>query len=348
MTLAVTGRLASILEARRGRYNAQFAEARRNRPSLDPDRFGDHLRPVVAPLLERVGQTAPGQESAVADVLYDLSLDLVGRDLLGPTARYPAVVEGWSWLLAALADRLAEAPRQVAGAVTNALYQLSTTPGARPQQWLHEVSAISAQCASASELLEAAKVVAWRAGLAHYRESALDLCRRLPVGLAATALSLGPEAAGLARDEIDTVVHQLLADPWLAPAEALHGKPDQQHLRLVGRVGAFRGFGGTFMRPPQVTCPGGVFVASDLETHWQLHADLFGATLHRVAAVPAAAPVMAAPLFKVGLGGKVSRGTHSAVFADLHVSHSSAANTHTLAVTTPLSHAVYLIALAST
>jgi hypothetical protein len=113
----------------------------------------------------------------------------------------------------------------------------------------------------------------------------------------------------------------------------------------VGRVGAFRGFGGTFIRPPQVTCPGGQFVASDGEQHWLLHADRFGATLHRMAVLPTAPPVMAAPLFKVGLSGKISRGAHSAVFPELMVSHSSAANTHTLAVTTPLSHAVYLIAL---
>jgi hypothetical protein len=134
---------------------------------------------------------------------------------------------------------------------------------------------------------------------------------------------------------------------WRPTAAALHGQPEQQHLSLVGRVGAFRGFGGTFIRPPQVTCPGGQFVASDGETHWLLHADLFGATLHRLPALPTDPPTMAAPLFKVGLGGKVSRGPHSAVFPDLHVSHSSAANRHTLAVTTPLAHAVYLIALVS-
>jgi hypothetical protein len=159
------------------------------------------------------------------------------------------------------------------------------------------------------------------------------------------AAALGLPDATLARDEIDTVIHQLMADPWLDPAQAVRGKPDAQHLHLVGRVGAFRGFGGAFIRPPQVTCPGGQFVASDADQHWLLHADRFGATLHRLAALPTEPPIMAAPLFKVGLGGKVSRGAHQAVFPDLVVSHSSAANTSTLAVTTPLSHAVYLIAL---
>jgi hypothetical protein len=343
MTGAAQPALASLLEARRSRYNAQFAEARRNRPSLDPAHFSHHLREVVGPLVERVAEVAPGRAADVADELYDMSLDLVGRDLLGPLARYPDIVEGWTWLLAEMPNRLAESPRQLAGAVTNALYQLVTTPGARPQQWLHAVSTLSSVAGSTAELLEAAKVAAWRAGLAHYRVSALEHLRTLEPGLACMALGL-PDT-GLARDELDTVIHQLLADPWLEPRAALRGKPEQQFLRQVGRVGAFRGFGGTFMRPPQVTCPGGVFVASDGETHWMLHADRFGATLHRLASIPTEAPVMSAPLFKVGLGGKVSRGRFQAVFADLHVSHSSAANTHTLAVTTPLSHAVYLIAV---
>lgn len=335
--------LAAILAGRRSRYNAQFAEARRSRPSLNPEHFSDHLREVVAPLVVRVAQADPSRANAVADVLYDLSLDLVGRDLLGPNARYPAVVQGWTHLLPALAQPLAEAPRQLAGAITNALYQLSTVPGARPEQWLREVETLAAVCAGTSELLEAAKVVAWRAGLAHYRASALALCRRLAPGKAAAALSL--PVTSLERDEIDTVVAQLQADPWLEPAEALHGPPERRHLRLVRRVGAFRGFGGTFIRPPQVTCPGGQFVATDGEQPWLLHADVFGATLHRLPAVPTEPPVMASPLFKVGLGGKVSRGPLKAEFLDLHVSHSSAANTHTLAVTTPLSHAVCLIAV---
>jgi hypothetical protein len=191
--------------------------------------------------------------------------------------------------------------------------------------------------------LEAAKVPAWRAGLAHYRASALDLCRRLapPVAIAA----LGLPGVTLDRDEIDTLIHQLLADPWLDPKVALQGKPDAQHLKLVGRVGAFRGFGGTFIRPPQITAPGGQFVASDGEQHWLLHADLFGATLHRLPTLPTQPPLVAAPLFKVGLSGRVSRGQHHATFPDLAVHHSQASNASTLAVTSPLSHAVYLIAL---
>ena len=339
----VKGALAAILEARRSRFNAQFAEARQARPALDPTLFAEHLGQVVGPLVELVAQCAPNQAGEVAEVLYELSLDLVGRDLLGPKARLPAVAEGWSWLFTQMPQRLADAPRQLAGAVTNALYQLSTTPGARPRQWLHEIPSISARCGSTAELLEAAKVAAWRSGLAHYRTSALDLCRRLEPCVAAAALGL--PNCDLDRDELDTVVNQLLADPWLDPAAAVNGKPDAQHLHLVGRVGAFRGFGGSFIRPPRISAPGGQFVASDGEQHWRLHADHFGATLHRLAALPTERPDIAAPLFKVGLGGKVSRGPHTTVFPDLVVSHSSAANRSTLAVTTPLSHAVYLIAL---
>src|SRR5687767_11754691 len=148
MPPTLTGSLAALLEARRSRFNAQFAEARRNRPALDPAHFSAHLTQVVGPLVELVAQQTPDKTAAVAEVLYDLSLDLVGRDLLGPTARHPAVVEGWTWLLAQLPERLAEAPRQFAGAVTNALYQLSTTPGARPQAWLRDVAALSPLCGS--------------------------------------------------------------------------------------------------------------------------------------------------------------------------------------------------------
>src|SRR5687767_7693810 len=102
MTAPAQGSLASLLGARRTRYNAQFADARRALPALDARRFGEHLTGVVGPLVELVAQRAPKQAGAAADALYELSLDLVGRGLLGADARYPAIVEGWTSLLARL------------------------------------------------------------------------------------------------------------------------------------------------------------------------------------------------------------------------------------------------------
>jgi len=133
-------------------------------------------------------------------------------------------------------------------------------------------------------------------------------------------------------------------DPWLAPAEALGGKAAERRMHLVARVGAFRGFGGLFLSPPSVTCPAGQFLVTDGVGQWLLTADRFGATLHRATTPPTGPAARQPPFYKLDTRGKVTRGKHSATFPELAGSQSSAADATTLAVTTPLSHAVFLVA----
>src|SRR5258708_14538726 len=250
---------AQILAAKRGRFNSQFAEAKTYRPTLDGEAFAGHPTGVVGPVVERVAAARPDQAEAVAEALYELSLDLVGREFLGPHSRYPALAEGWTMLFNQLPERLAESPWLFPGAITNALYNLSATPGARPAEWMQSVETLSAACDAVPELLAAAQVAVWRAGLAHFRLSALDRCRTLRPNIAGLALGLaGFQASFLTLKARDSLIGALLADPWLDPSAP--EPPDRPALQIVARVGAFRGFGGLFMAPPNVACPGGQFV----------------------------------------------------------------------------------------
>lgn len=338
------GQFAAILAAKRGRFNSQFAEARRYRPGLDGAAFAAHLTQLVGPVVESVAARRPDQAEAVAELLYELSLDLVAREFLGPRSRYPALAEGWANVFTLLPDRLAEAPWRFPGAVTNALYNLSATPGARPRDWMQALVALSADCGDAAELLAAGQVAAWRAGMAHYRLGALERCRGLPPRVAGLALGLpASDATALSAKARDALIEALLADPWRDPSDI---KPKSKtSLQIVARVGAFRGFGGLFLAPPNVAAPGGQFVVSDGDDHWLLFADRFGASFQRVAAVPQASSKMSKPYFQVNLQGQVTKGKLAAGFPELERSQSSAANDTTLAVTTPLSHAVTLIAV---
>lgn len=341
----LTGAFATVLAHRRSRFNAQFAEARRWRPNLDAEAFTHHLAAVVAPLVEQIAAIAPAQVEPAAEALYDLSLNLVGQEFLGPRSRYPAIVAGWQRLLPALAARLAEDPRRFAGALTNALYQLATTPNARAAAWSDEVLALAPLCPDTATLLAAAQVAAWRAGLSHYRRSALQVCRQLPPRLALAALGLtDPARQPPTAPQLEAALAQLHDDPWLAPAEALGGKAAERRMHLVARVGAFRGFGGLFLSPPSVTCPAGQFLVTDGVGQWLLTADRFGATLHRATTPPTGPAARQPPFYKLDTRGKVTRGKHSATFPELAGSQSSAADATTLAVTTPLSHAVFLVA----
>ena len=337
----LTGPFAQILDANRARFNAKFAEARHFKPKLSAEAFKHHLHFTLAPLVEAVYHADADKANGVADALYDLSLDLVGQELLGPDARYPLLVEGWQTLLPRLPRFIIEAPRDFVGAVTNALYHLSVTPGARPREWLDVMQRAAGLCPESATFLRVGQVAAWRAGLAHYRPQALALAGQLATTspmLARLALNL-PTANTKTAPLITTLLNRLNADPWYRPESS----PAQPQLTIVARVGAFRGFGGLFLAPPRVSLAQEHFVIHESDNDWLLTADAFGATLHRYER-PAAADKVETP-FRLEAGGKVGHGQITRVFPELSSATSTAATATTLAVTTALSHAVYLVAL---
>jgi hypothetical protein len=349
MEKLITGAFAQVLEANRARFNARFAEARRFSPGLDSEAFIEHLRSTVAPIVEAVARERADKAAEVAEALYDLSLDLFGQEFIGPNSRYPFIVDGWRFLLPRLPRFVAEAPREFTGSVTNALYNLSTTPGARPDEWAASLLQLAEVCPDAPTLLRAGQVAAWRAGMAHFRLGALELCRNLPQPAALAALGLSPQAGA---PPLDQLLESLKADPWLRPDS--HLPLPTSHLQIVSRVGAFRGFGGLFLAPPQVMgTADGQFVVKDGDQPWLLTADIFGATLHRMVEDPlqgngASLPAKNQPCahFQIDSAGRVSKSSHSQTFPELKGFTSAADNSTTLAVTTPLSHAVFLIVLA--
>lgn len=336
MPPAVSAVLADILARQRERFNYRFVEARRAWPRLEAEAFMDVLRFTLAPVVEAVHAAAPDRAPEATEVLFDLALDLTGQDLLGPGARYPALTVGWGTILPRLGRFLAEAPRRVAGAITNALYHLARTPGARPEMWAGGLLELAGVCPDGETLLRAGQVAAWRAGLAHLRRPALEIARGLPAPIARAALGLPPGAA-----EATRAIDRLAADPWLPPALAEQPAPTRR-LALVGRVGAFRGFGGLFLRPPILEPAAEGFLVSDGEGVWLLAADACGATFQRVAGVPSLRRPTPFALLK---DGTVRAGDHSARFPELAEAASHAADGQTLAVTVPLSHAVHLVAL---
>lgn len=333
----ITGPFAQQLEANRVRFNTKFAEARRQRPRLDPAAFGEVLTTTVTPVVDAVSRVRPERVPAAAEALFDLALALLGQELLGPASRHPHVAAAWSALFPALARFIAEAPHTVAGSLTNAIYNLSTTPGARPHEWSALMLALAEVCPDSAQLLQAGQVAAWRAGMAHYRSGALELCRTLPPVIVRAALGLPADPRPVA-----DLIESLAADPWLHPTSIPNQQSTIKNLKVVSRVGAFRGFGGLFMQPPMVACAGEHFLVSDGDDAWLLVADAFGATFHRTSGLPTS---NSRSPFTLNKDGTVKANGQKAAFPELVEPTSQAGNSTTLAVTTALSHAVFLVAL---
>lgn len=283
----------SALAQNRDVFNQKFAEARRRRPDLDAGAFSEFLKLQVAPVVEGAARVNPDRALEVAHAAYDAALTLVSERLAGAAGRHPALDALFERLLPRLAGLVADQPKRVIASLSNAVFNLASTPQARAGAFLESLENVAPLLPSVTDLLRAGELAAWRAGLAHLRASALAAGDLLPSQVASALL-------GAPKLEWHALRGRLSADPWWNPAE-----PEAPAPRLARIVGAFRGFGGTFLRPPRVVAVDGQLVAHAANECWAVHADAFGATLQRgdpALLGQASQPPYASPLALPSLG----------------------------------------------
>jgi len=336
----VGGVLAELLRDGRERYNARFIEARRYKSKIDATVFSDVLTTTLAPIVEAVNAADSSKTASCFDALYDLALELLGQELLGPRARCAELELGWKSLFPVLAPWIAAEPRKVAGSLSNALYNLAQTPGTRADAWMKSIAAMGKKVTDANGLLQAGQVAAWLAGMAHYRTDALKSLDQLSTSNVELACGL-LDLPATDRSSVPRVLARMKENPWINALQARDSSGlSSSNLKIVRRIGAFKGFGGAFIAPPCVANEHGQFVVGDGRDTWVLCADVFGATLLKYAAGKCVPRRHAAH----GAGGSLRLNTGSGNFPELKTILSAADDGHTLAVTVPTSHSICLLA----
>lgn len=294
----ISGPLAEALERQRGALNARFAYAQSRGRHLDARVFSTHLVENVGPIVNAVAAIRPERVDAVTEVLFELSLDWVARQWLGPGSRVPSLNTLWREYLPRLARAVADDPRRIATALTNAVHALARVDVDGAKSWMVRLVEVAEQCGEAhvdvDTLLDAGKVLAWRCGMAHYRESALRVWRQMSGEIRYRVLVVSRQDAPVwfdqdtrpALDELDAA----FANPWFDPAKHLPAQflsqnDDTRDLALRS-VGGFVGFGHEFEAPPTVFAVDGQLFARDGQTYYRIYADAFGATLQRFGGRP--------------------------------------------------------------
>lgn len=314
--MAVSTPLASALAAGRSRFNARAAEVRHRHPGFDDAAFAGFVGSALDRVVQAVDAVAPERVYAVTIAGYDMALDLVAQGLVGPGARQPWVEQVWLELAPCHAGLLAAQPQAVLGALGNAVIQLGQWPQVRVAEWLQWMFALAGEVAELTQLRALGQLLAWRAGMAHYRRGALAAANILPPTLALVALDADP--AG----DWPTLRDALLADPW-------HGA---QPLPDSGmQIGAFSGFGGHFAQPPELRAADEGFLVRSADRHRLLVADRHGAVL---------LPASAAEFDAASSNQATAPPQHIAALGWPSESVAAVANERTLALSSPYTHAI--------
>jgi hypothetical protein len=316
--------MAAALQRGQKSFNARFAGVHKGGATIDGEAFLSHLRDVVAPIVEAVAAQMPERVDGVLNALFDVSLELFAASVLGPRSKSPVVGQVWRDLLPKLPALVMRDPKTVPAALSNAAYRIGQTRGARTKEWIETMQRLGPQCENVAELLDVGKVAAWTAGMPQYRTSALGVTTTLRPALVEQMFEV---------PEID----RMPADPWF------NANLEPGQLRKVRIVGAFRGFGGEFLRPPSVWPSDGFLVVSDDESNWRLMCDCYGSVLLRHEPRPARKDIVTD--VKITIDGTVHWGAAKASFPEFAGAVSSfACDGKTLAVTLKDSHHVFLIA----
>lgn len=329
--MPISAPFARILSAGRPQFNARALEAKRRTPGFDDEAFAAFLSSSVDGLVAAVAEILPDRAAMVALPAYDLALALTAQGLLGQQTLKPLLGQLWSGLFPVIARQIAESPGEVMGALSNAALYLDNNPDLRGNDWLQWMQALGKSADSATQLLSLGKVLAWRAGAAHFRGGALQAADQLPETLALAALGA---PSGLPWAEARA---NFAASPWWSPSGEV----------LKERVfGNFTGFGGNFSQPPEVRASADGFWIRSGERYSLLIADLWGAVLHPASAEEFASQAHLENSPSVGLNGCRLALPGRNVELDLPEDGLRVfCNAHTAAVTSPYSHRIRLFPL---
>lgn len=329
--------LRRVLSDERESLNSRFALRQRSGQKIDAQAFLQHLAERIGPTAASIDAVLPERTRAAVSALYDASLDLFAAAQLGPEAKSPWGELVWSDLLPSVPTRLLAMHTQaVVGCLANAVVQVGSQRGARPDEWLQIMQRVAPRCGTLGELLDAGKVAAWQAGMAQYRRAALEAAARLSAEPACLALSVEP----CNEEAVAALLKRLQRDKWLRASDALQTPSGAKQIRSVATAGAFVGFGGLFHRPPLVWSEEGRLLTSDNGVAWELFADAYGAWFCRIGPHPAPAAKRCA--VSVDQRGTIRWGKLSFEAPHLAQATGVACDGETLAVTTATSHHVFL------
>lgn len=308
-----------VLERQREAFN-QLCQAAPF-PSL---RLRHFLLKVLQPMLLALEPLLPQvalEQQALAFFQLDLQLQQLGL----PAERQALLHQQWLKLCQQAGRCLLPEPVMALKQVTHLCLHLFEQPGAF-ERWQTAFSRWLPHCQQPADFFQLAQLLAWQAGLAQYRLSVLR---------AAHGLSASLQAAFFGGHSLQ----RWLQNPWQS------AEPGEPQLQIVASLGAFKGWGGHLLEPPELAWQGDLLLIQDSQQSWQVAVDRWGAHWLRSPQRFKAQQMLAD--WQLSPEGDVSLGAFRGHFPQLAGWRQAVGNSHSLAVAMPHSFKVLLLGLSA-
>lgn len=269
--------MIELLAGHREMLNQIFHKRKGSGAKVDIELWSDHLRNVIAPIVDAVYSIAEERARTTLLDLYDVSLDLFAAGHFSESGSSLLLHRLWREVFPSIAGNLSRSPRRISGSLSNALLALTMESPVIAKRWLEELKRVGLDCENTPQLLDAGKVLAWTAGMAVYRGPALAIIQHLNIHLLRSLFQI---ADTVPEKYIRQWFAELESNPWakLQVDQTAH----ICKIAEVYRCGAFRGFGGLFLEPPRLFLHLGQIYVREHHGIYRLIVDQFGSFFQRM------------------------------------------------------------------
>lgn len=337
--------LIELFKLNREKLNSLFSFYKFTYPVIEKEVVFFYISFIVEPVFEKNSNRDKEQLSAFLLSLYEKILELIGKNFLGNSGRYPFFEAKFIQCLEDSNEFLFQNPDLYISSVSNAIVNLGIVDFLKLENWLSKFQKLNKKAITIQELLDAGKVCAWICGMAQYRQKALEICKYLDVGLLEIALDI----SNIRNINRENFIARLEADPWMHPANAIKENSPKKKF-LLKRIGKFIGFGGEFLTPPKVEFLDNEFIVYDAKNFYVLFSDIFGSHLQRISedtyltlASEQSPPVRTD--FSIAKEGRVKMKTDELEYKPLANYSSYASNDTTICITSPYSHCLFVVGM---
>ncbi len=269
----------SFLQTERNQCNQLFASLRHQHPQIDAENFQlfliRQLDPVVA-LLDQSGQSVGNFAMAG----YQHGLDLAAKRWLGKGELADHVNQLWRDVIPQAIHWVSSNPQYWLNILANVLHRLHAHDSDSASRWINLMKQSAKECQSAEEFKKLGLITAWLAGLACYRQTALNALTEISDKLFSSISQIDFKNR--------TQIQQSLIDNrWLDFSTAM---PDKQPktLSLQKRFGNSTILNGEFAEPPKVWAHNNQLYITSANQLWLLFFDSFGEMLIPTQELPSA------------------------------------------------------------